>query len=306
MPPSISDWTVIGADPLAPPTEPEDPPASTEAPSTSSLTHGSDTGDTGGVLGTDTETTGTVYSDLVLYLPMESADVVGTTVLDRSTTGWGALDGTLENGGPTFGLPGMVGEAAEFPGGANNGNHPYIDFSVHTPLLGTLGEGTIVAWVQTPSADLVSDALTIFAASDASDTSSELRYWVANGGGFGFGTLACGVRGAGAYDGTTTSDIDPLLDGAWHHVAAVHSLWDTTTRVYIDGVLHGSAKSGFLNRISDLDTAGIGRNKDNTSGGGQWFFDGQMDEFSLWSRPLSDAEIEALYLDGLAGIPLLP
>jgi hypothetical protein len=113
------------------------------------------------------------------------------------------------------------------------------------------------------------------------------------------------VRNDGAQLGTLSSGaVDPLFDETWHHVAVTVSGGAVT--LYVDGAPAGSGTSTFFAGVTGVDTAGIGRNKDSASGGGQWFFDGFMDEFALWSRPLSDLEIRYLAEEGDKGNPVVP
>lgn len=91
--------------------------------------------------------------------------------------------------------------------------------------------------------------------------------------------------------GTTTStliaDSGTFSVGAWAHVAATYD--GSTMRLYKDGDPIGSlAKSGTIATSSSVD-AWIGANPDSSN-----FFDGIIDEAAIYSRALSEAEIEDL------------
>ena len=249
-----------------------------------------------------------IADGLFLYFSFDTADSVDGTFLDLARHAAGPYDGTAMHGGPAPGAEGIVGEAIEFEGGPNNGEFPYIDLSPHAEAIGALEEGTIAAWTKTPNDGLSTDVLTIFAVSDEFAGSLETRYWISNGGAFGTGTLAYGVRngGAGAQGSINSGDTNPLLDGEWHHVAVTYTATDETTLLYIDGQEVASGPSGFFADVPEVNTAGIGRNKDSSEGGGQWFFDGIMDDFGLWSRPLLPSEIAFLHDEGRRGNGINP
>ena len=246
-----------------------------------------------------------VSTDLLAYFPFDNADIQGLNVLDRAGSPAGPFEGTLENGGPTNGVTGLIGEAVEFAGGTNNGNFHYIDLSFHAGALPDMAEGTIAAWVKVPNQGLLTDVLTIFAVSDSNAPSSEVRLFVSNGGSTGTGSLAFGVRSNNVQLGTISSTVSPLFDGEWHQVAV--TLSNATARLFIDGTMVGSGGSAFFSSITPLNTVSVGRNLDDTAGsGGQWYFDGSMDELALWSRPLTAAEIRYIYDQARMGSALLP
>ena len=99
--------------------------------------------------------------------------------------------------------------------------------------------------------------------------------------------------------GTSFPQVDgtvDVLDGAFHHIAG--SWGSGTMRLYVDGVLQGSA--------ANASPANNGRdvNMGFTWGAGvpQRFFRGALDEVSLFNRELSAAEIQAIFQAGSAGI----
>jgi hypothetical protein len=226
-------------------------------------------------------------ASLVANWTMNNSDVSGTTIIDVVN----GFNGTATNGGPTTGVTGFLGQAAEFAGGANNGSNQFIDLGPHAATAATLSQGTVAAWIRPDTAGLTSDVLTIFSVSDSTAGSVESRFWVSNGGAFGTGTLAYGVRG-GSANGSVFSGSATLLDGNWHHVAVTVDAVQLAT-IYIDGVAEGSSTIGFLN-IPGANAAAIGRNLDSTAGGGQWFYDGLIDDVQLYDTALSAGEISAL------------
>ena len=98
-----------------------------------------------------------------------------------------------------------------------------------------------------------------------------------------------GHSGAVAYvdvAGTTA-----INDGNWHQVTITKS--GSTVKMLVDGVLEGqtSSATGTFSATRDLE---VGRwNHDSYAD--QFYFDGSLDDFRIWSRELSASEVTALY-----------
>lgn len=230
----------------------------------------------------------TLPTRLMLYFPFDVEE--GATVQDAA----GGFHGTKQRGGPSI-VPGRFARAARFSGGENNTTSAhYLDLSAHAGAFSGFGGGTISAWIK-PETNHTQDVLTIFAASDKDDGSSELRFFVSNGGAFGRGRLVYQTRNDGDGPAAITSGVDDeLLDGRWHHVAVVANPRVGQAILYIDGVRVASGSVGFTDQVQDLDTMALGRNLDNGMPNGQWFYDGMIDEFAIWNDALSESDILAL------------
>ncbi len=228
---------------------------------------------------------------LVAQYTMDNDAVNGDVIQDTAGFVLGPFDGTKANGGPTTGVPGVVGEAAEFAGGANNGDNQFIDVSAHAAALHTLTEGTLSAFIKPDNEGLTTDVLTIFSASDVNAGSVEVRWFVSD-----TGNLVYGVRGSDMNGTVTSSGVD-LLDGEWHHVAVSVGEENAVT-LFVDGDVVGEGLASFLGGLSELNGAAIGRNKDSAAGGGQWFYDGLIDDVRVYDKALTHDEIV-----GLATIP---
>jgi sialidase-1 len=74
------------------------------------------------------------------------------------------------------------------------------------------------------------------------------------------------------------------IDMQWHHLAASYD--GTTIKWYGDGMLIGSNDTVVLNTP---DNVHIGKREDNTN-----FFPGMVDDFRIYNRVLSDAEMAGL------------
>ncbi len=83
---------------------------------------------------------------------------------------------------------------------------------------------------------------------------------------------------------TTATSIN---DGAWHHVAAVRSA-NGTGAIYIDGVLAGSASAPARTLVDTSVSLGV----DLASS--QGYFNGQMDEVTIFDADLSSAQVAVL------------
>jgi hypothetical protein len=159
----------------------------------------------------------------------------------------------------------------------NNGNTDYIDLSAHVGDFAGLSEGTITGWFKTSG----TGAHVILAASDSSDPGREIRLFIEGG------SLRYDVRGDVSSAGQLVSSAS-VNDGQWHHAAVtVDGVGDAL--LYLDGVEVASQAEPFFDAVLDLNTMAIGRNVD--SGGGQWYFDGHLDDVAVFSEVLTPAQI---------------
>ena len=248
----------------------------------------------------------THLDDLRVYYTFDDADHIGSLVLDQS----GSLVPLDSDAAALRFLssgPGQVGEALFFDGQVNNVRSGVVDMRPHVAEFAVWSEGTISAWVKAPSGALLTDVLTIFSVSDSSAPSTEMRLWISNNAGpaFGIGNLVLDGRNTGSSIGALSSFGVDLLDDEWHHVAVTHEAASSVTRLYVDGVPNAVGTTGFFSALVDLDSALIGSNKDSGLRT-QWHYDGGLDEFAMWPRALSAAEVEAIFDEGAAGNRLVP
>ena len=84
------------------------------------------------------------------------------------------------------------------------------------------------------------------------------------------------------------SDTD-INDGLWHHLVGT---WDgSNAHIYLDGVLDDNGGTGgFANPVANNDNFFIGRIVSVSD-----YFQGNIDEVSLWNKALSAGNISALY-----------
>jgi hypothetical protein len=98
----------------------------------------------------------------------------------------------------------------------------------------------------------------------------------------------------GAFDTTIASE-EVVADGAWHHVAATRQQSSGAMLLYVDGLLVASG-SGSTATLTSPSTMRLGSLATDLN-----FFLGQLDEVRVWSRVLSQSEIQAYLGRPLAG-----
>ncbi len=231
-------------------------------------------------------TAGASLSDgCVLHLSFDEGS--GTTAYDSS--GYGN-NGTL--GYQTLWTPGKFGSA--------------VYFSVHYAsgvLVPTVTDASLIEnaytlsfWINTE------DSGFLFGGADESTKQSGATQ-VGNirgedGTSFYAGKVASEANGAGSYCWSKTV----VSDGEWHYVVftfADNGTETTNMKVYVDSVLDNMTTTPYpIERWATDHTIGnrLGQH-----------LNGSIDEFSIYSRELSEAEITSLYTNGsLAPVPVPP
>ena len=205
---------------------------------------------------------------LIGYWPMEEA--TGTITADRSAKGIAA---TLLGSTPPSWIKGKYGSALSF-----NGTSAYVNTGLNINSMVTL---TIAAWVKVTS---VSGSLQ--------------EVWGDDDGGYGNALSAGGGSGStNTWDvfvgnGDSNTGI-PIVTGQWLHIVEEYTPSDVI--LYINGVQvwhRGSAAAVYSSGIS----LKIGR-ADYPGGTGSSYFPGAVDDFRVYNRTLSAAEVKALYLN---------
>jgi hypothetical protein len=108
--------------------------------------------------------------------------------------------------------------------------------------------------------------------------SSSIRFWLFLDNGLGW----------------TGSASAPLSANQWSHVAGVYD--GVSISVYVNGVLVGPAIATSGQIVSSAHNLQIGHDPSNPR-----YFNGLIDEASLYNRALSASEIQAIYASGIAG-----
>lgn len=143
-------------------------------------------------------------------------------------------------------------------------------------------EITVETWIKTSDG---SDQII------ASFDRSEFWRLEINGDGAGTGKIGFDINtSSGILDFGSNSRID---DGNWHHVAAVFD--NGTVNIYIDGILDATTNTGgsFGAGVVRYGFLGVGSEAPTENGttGPTDYFNGEMDEFRIWSTARSQTEI---------------
>jgi Concanavalin A-like lectin/glucanases superfamily/HYR domain/Immunoglobulin domain/Immunoglobulin I-set domain len=199
---------------------------------------------------------------------------------------------------------GKVGRAFSFSGSALQYIRVPEALSLHFP-----DALTIEAWVS-PSDPQTSSSRTIVAKRDYSVfglimnvTNSSFTLGTTNNGAL---YLTVSPRNSGRTNVTLVTPT-PLPVSQWSHVAATYD--GAALRLYINGSLaaHTNYSAGIFPGTADLGIGAIpGASAEGASGEGSLPWVGALDELSLYSRALSDAEILALYNADVSGKCLVP
>ncbi len=109
------------------------------------------------------------------------------------------------------------------------------------------------------------------------------------------------VAGVWTGQATTVTTPNSYNDGRWHHVVA--QLGGSTLSLYVDGILIGNTT---LPAAIQAYTGYWRLGGDTTWGGSSAYFAGDLDEFAVYSAPLSGARIQAHYAEGTTAPNQLP
>jgi hypothetical protein len=214
---------------------------------------------------------------------------------------------TLEAGLAPHGSPNGLGDSFK---GENHGrslfwnqsSDLYLDLGNHISNLGALNVGTLCFWIKTDGLDENDEPteLSIFSASNSEDNSTFFRVMLKNTGVLQLHAVNQGIEVAKFYTPTPEGRIGSGNPGlsSWRHVALVVD--ETQSFFWVDGVRipsipyaegAGNAR-GFFADIENLDTISIGRHETSK---GIDYFQGKLDDFYLYGRPLGEEEINYLY-----------
>ena len=214
--------------------------------------------------------------ELIIYYSFNQDTLNGEDVSDVSGNG---NDGLIK-GNDIESVDGRVAEGLAFPGVATDyisvRNHEYVE---------PFPELSIAAWVKAPGRGMISSW----------DRSEFFRFAVGDDVGGNSGTTfvafdhCCPV-----HDWYGETDV---ADDQWHHLVATFD--GTEKRIYIDGELDASTDSttevigAGQSRFGFIGT-GSEAGEFDAATGPTWAFNGIMDEYLMFHRALSEAEIEHL------------
>jgi hypothetical protein len=161
-----------------------------------------------------------------------------------------------------------------------------------------LFEYTLSAWVKTTGTAGLQVIL-----SRGEDATSDVLPW-------GFGLLGTGVVYLQIENAADTTHVaypglTPVDDGSWHHVAATREPAGTL-KLYVDGLLDATHVAT-PDTGSSSQTVGMGVTYQDSGGATvkppALFWNGSLDELTLWSVALSDGAIADLRANGVPASP---
>lgn len=231
----------------------------------------------------------TAYTALVLsngpfaYWRMNEGS--GTTMIDSSGNAKNGnyVSATLAQPGPQPpGFPGLenTNRAVTFNGTTTKGN-----VGTSGSLNGTV-DFTVMAWVKTTAGGVVVQQR------DNGGVGFNGQYQFSVSGGVHFF-----VYNNGTYQFNITSS-QSVSDGQWHHIAGVRS--GVNGYIYVDGVLSAS-DSGTYETLNSAIGTYVGYNQRDNSG----YFNGSLDEVTIFNKALSETAIQNLYQTGAVPPPSL-
>lgn len=216
--------------------------------------------------------TTTLSGDLISYWKLD--ETAGITVSDS----YGSNNCTVQQG-VTINQSGLIGKAASFvntSGGLTTGKT--------ASQLGISGNTSksVSIWIKPNSSINGAYSCGIFNLGSAANQQQfgikyygSPAYWM-------FDSWYGAVR-IGAND-------NKLADGKWHHIVVTYNSANHTLKTYLDGSLATTDPSRTLNTGNTMPLSiGIGS---------QGKYTGLIDEVGVWSRVLSDNEVQSLYNNG--------
>jgi len=220
------------------------------------------------------------------YDEFDSFDSTGFTV-SRNTGADYFNQSTIKYVAWCFKAGGLINKAADF-----NGSSSIIKSTALGAAFRSQTTLSISAWFKTSQ----STRLTIASFSDTNNGSTDL--WLgsdSSGDTISFRNVNNGVNNL-QFDNARGSSI---RDGAWHHV--VFTADSSGTRIYVDGSeLTGfTYQNGFPTTTIEMPTSlnqfSIGANQDSSAIGGQWFFNGQINQVRVFTSAVSASQVTELY-----------
>jgi hypothetical protein len=230
---------------------------------------------------------------------MDAADVFGTTLADRSGSGF---NGTLLNLTSANIVPGQVSNAFNFAAGSSSAVSFGASASVVSGLYG-LTQGSVSAWVKPTYLVNAQGSIVGPYSGPTLALYRQFAFAVQQINSSSWGLYDAGVKPGNVVTLVSTS-ISTYSYGSWYHVAYTTGAFGNA--VYVNGqkvamtYANGSSATQFF--LSQAYTAGdvycIGSLVTNQTGLN--FYNGAADDLRIYNRPLTAAEIAEMYAVGRA------
>lgn len=213
----------------------------------------------------------------------------------------GGAHNATKNGNANAGAAGIIGNAWQFGGAAND--HLKVTTAPSSDALLTLGENfTISGWVKTSATALG----TMFSISDNTVANEEVMFRALSD--QGPAGLASGNADFSGRPGVTTGEAlttSKVNTGEWRFLTYAQNTsgWS----LYVDGALENSgvAAGGLASAAgigANIATIGAHNRAGTTAPGYLWGLNGAIDDLAVWNGRLTDAEVQNRYLAGLNGV----
>jgi Concanavalin A-like lectin/glucanases superfamily len=225
-----------------------------------------------------TMTVATLYAGLTHYWKLDEvnspyADSVGAASATCLTCPSGAA--------------GLIGSALNFDGtddALSMGAIAAVNWAVNQSF-------SIEFWMQKSTSCVGAEAII-----GRTDSQTRLKWWV-----------GCSGSGEAVFElfdrsgfGQSLSATTRIVDGGWHHIAAVRDAEAGENRIYVDGTLETSTAvnyaDGFISQTAALNIGWLDNSAVN------YHFSGVADEVAIHNGVLSDADISQHYGDGSVGL----
>lgn len=221
---------------------------------------------------------GALVDNSTLYFSFNNNSANSSVVLDLTSNSY---DGIL-NGGVLIGQAGVINESFSFDG--------VDDFVNATPVFDPNSDFTVNVWIYPTGSDTSNVEDTIFAVSEAS---GNLDYFMLinrydNGLNVQYDTLNSGAL-------YMFSNTQYLPSGSWYMVTLVRS--GDTWSLYVNGSLVDSVTNS-VSTLLDSPSYDFFVGRLGTYWSTSNFWQGRLDEFSVWSRALTSDEVSQLYNSG--------
>jgi hypothetical protein len=165
-----------------------------------------------------------------------------------------------------------------------------VDLGLSIPSLNAKPAATVMGWVN-PDAFGSTRSLTEQAIGPPPGTSGTSRILFNIN---STGTLVIGARAADGGGINTLTTVAVLATGVWSHIVGVVNVAGDLLQVYINGVLSASTASAFGPVTFSATNSKNGRVGADDPGTGQ-FFDGRIEDYRMYDRALSLAEVQTIY-----------
>lgn len=186
----------------------------------------------------------------------------------------------------TFLLAGQFGNDALFVKASSQ------DLGIASDLGITGGSMSMTAWVKVSAEPGVGAVNTIWYHADVGTHTEEYLFYRNNGGTL---TLDCTRTRRNVADDSFTYAVT-LGTTDWHHLAYTYNTDTNELKCYLDGTeVAGGTSSGDGSSGADADAFHIGTWNRPTAGGKQAFWNGEIDDVTIFNRELTAAEVSSIY-----------